>query len=172
MRIELDFYHAEEFVALGEAFLKIGNAQKLRQATQGEDVAIGPDITQVELPLTGEVNSTPAPAPEATTRRTRRKGPVLVETPVTPAAAPAQAPIDVEPVATDAPKQTEVVVPAPAPTPAGDAPKAEDLANATRALAKKDFEVAKKLLDTFGVKRFGELPVERYAEYAKAIALL
>lgn len=51
-------------------------------------------------------------------------------------------------------------------------PTAEYLANATRILAKRDFESAKKLLDQFRVKRFSELTADRYVEYQQALALL
>jgi outer membrane biosynthesis protein TonB len=128
------------------------------------------DPAQTELPLDAV-----APQPEPEVKKERK-----------PRAKKEKPAVDVEPIAVDAPVQAEVVVdtgvdvdlpaptpePAPAPVVAPAGPKAEDLANQTRDLAKVNFAGVKAVLAKFGVARFGELKPDQYPAYASALAAL
>lgn len=167
----MDVYSADELMVVGAMFTALGQLKMQRDLNSPKDQAEPASEARVGTAIPAAFalpQETAAPAVEAPAKKTRVKKAVE-------AVAAAELPLAVEPAvvgsiapAVEAPKPTAPpVAAAPAPT----YTKA-DLEDKTRALAKTNFTAAKALLDKFGVKRFGELPTEKYEEYGKAISAL
>lgn len=169
----MDVYRAEEFMVVGAMFTALGQLQAQREAAKGQDIEGGPSLPNPETTGGNVGTAIPAafPLPQETAPvKARRKAVAKIAetTAVEPTPEPAVVGSIAPAPAVEAPKPTAPPVAA---APTSTYTKA-DLEDKTRALAKTNFTAAKALLDKFGVKRFGELPTEKYEEYGKAISAL
>lgn len=174
MEIRMDVYRADEFLVVGAMFTALGQLQMQRDATSAKDEVTAKQSTLEAAGIAaaqaaGEVALTAIQAEAVETRKKTRvkKAVEAVAAAELPLADPAVVG-SITPAPVEAPKPTAPPVAA---APTSTYTKA-DLEDKTRALAKTNFTAAKALLDKFGVKRFGELPTEKYEEYGKAISAL
>jgi len=178
MRVEFSINSEREariFSEFAIEYGKIRDAEKAENERQwnaqfGETAAPAADPAQTELPLTTAPADVTEPVKKE--RKPRQKKEKVIDAEPIAVDAPVQAEVTVDP-AVDVDLPTPEPTPAPAPVAAAPAgPKAEDLANQTRDLAKVNFAGVKGVLAKFGVARFGELKPEQYPAYASALAAL
>lgn len=167
MKVELYLNSAAETTAFAEFLPKLAAVRVEQERKQDEwNAKHGDPFSGDSAPVTTtaiEVEET-KPAPEKAERKPRQKK-EKVETEPNPAPGDTTIPEPAEPAPAAAAKPTIV--------PEADAGfDQKTLEDMTRSLAKTNYPAAKKLLDEFGVKRFGELPKDKYQAYGSALAAL